>query len=263
MTWNFRLCVPAPGDLSLPSPFLIQDTGLMQRSLCVLLVGISVLVSSASTAKACFPFALLDPFVWLGCPAAQNYYGMNCCAGYGYGYAGYGCQPYMGHHFGAYAPSYTPGYAPMQTDCNCVAVQQPAFTPVQVPVTSYRPVTQYVPQITYQTRYQPTYAAQQFAPQISQSFSGHPLTNTPQIGQSYSPYSPTYVPSHSVPANRAPFTGIASPVPGGDITGDHEYPSSSGLMPVAPAPYVNSLRVQPASYRVAPQPARSYSGVVR
>lgn len=239
----------------------------MQRSLCVLLVGISVLVSSASTAKACFPFALLDPFVWLGCPAAQNYYGMNCCAGYGYGYAGYGCQPYMGHHFGAYSPGYAAGYAPIQTDCNCTAAPHPAFTAVQVPVTSYRPVTQYVPQTTYQTRFQPTYAAQQFTPQISQGFSGYPLTNVPQVSQSYNPYSPypptNVVPSYTVPANSPPFTGIASPVPNGDITGDHEYPSSSGLMPVAPAPYVNSLRVQPASYRVVPRPARSYSGVVR
>ncbi|MEZ6064078.1 MAG: hypothetical protein R3C19_27345 [Planctomycetaceae bacterium] len=238
----------------------------MKRTLWISLLTFVVATFSASAAQACcfFPFTLLNPFTW-GCGCGYGYGGY----GYGMGYGGCGYSaPYAGGYGYApapqmyappvyqpqmYAPSYAP--APVQPGCSdCVSMTpQPQLTAVRVPVTTYRAVTQYVPQTTYQTQYQ-----------WGQSSMAYGTGMVPQA--TYAAPAPTmigsgYAPTYTTPQIATPY--MSAPYPTGDISGDHEYPSTSSLVPTPQTSMNVRVPIQPATYRVAPRTARTYSQSVR
>lgn len=273
----------------------------MKRSTVTTILAFVLGISSATQASACLcipyiPF--LDPFAWLG------FYGCGGGCGYGGGYGGYGYAPAAPSYGygGGYAPqSYAYPVAPqMNPGCpNCTGAlpvpRQQAMTAVRVPVTTYRAVTQYVPQTTYQTRYQPAAApAVAYQPQVlgyNQAYGYQPAQTAfaaPIYGGVTSPttayngsiptqpygatvYSqPTYgtplatAPSYGTPYYSAPVTGtpsIASPA--GDITGDHEWPTQSAQIPVIPNSHTGTAPVRPATYGVTPRSARTFSATVK
>ncbi|MCA9018211.1 MAG: hypothetical protein KDA77_23015, partial [Planctomycetaceae bacterium] len=119
---------------------------------------------STPVQACCIPYIpWLDPFAWLGfygCGWGCCGYGGGCgyggYGGYGGGYGGYGGGYAYGPGYGyGYAPpayGYAPPAAPVMPyqaapGCDCTGSVQPQMqmSAVQVPVTTYRPVTQYVP----------------------------------------------------------------------------------------------------------------------
>ena len=226
----------------------------MKRSLCIQLFTFVVAVCAASAAQACcfFPFSLLNPCTWC--------YGCGGAYGYGGGYGGCGFPaPYAGGYGYApappvYAPSFAPAYAPapIQPGCDCTsAAPQPQFSAVQVPVTTYRAVTQYVPQTTYQTQYPWGQQSMAYGGAVApQAAWAAPTT----IGSGYAP-------SYAAPQVATPY--ISAPYSNGDISGDHEYPSTSALMPAPQVPMTVRVPVTPASYRMAPRVTNRYSQSVR
>jgi hypothetical protein len=261
----------------------------MKRSLTLSCLTLTILACTTQTASACLPW--LDPFAWFGLYGCG--YQPQCC--------NFGCAPAV-NPYPVYRPQMLPAYpAPVPVsnagcDCNGTAmapVQQ--FQAVQVPVTSYRAVTQYVPQTSYQTRYQyaqqlaagyPVQAYHQPLPQ--QAMQTYPHTNV-AIAPSV-----TYPPSNSggsfsagttiqgtypsagiqpAPVFPAPVIhespNVASPIPAGDIHGDHEFPTQSSYQPMLHAPTAavpTALPTPPirrVSYGVTPQKAARYRSSVR
>ena len=249
----------------------------MKRTTLLTILTFAMALTSATPAKACLPYTpWLDPFAWLG------FYG--CGYGYGYGYGGC-CGGYGGYQapvYSSYAPqapimNYPVAPAPA-AGCNCTSAlpQQQAMTAVRVPVTTYRAVTQYVPQTTYRTQYQPTtaYAAPIAGgvtyPSTAYAAPTYPSTTyyggAPSTAQSYYDGTIGVQPSSVYPSTPIVTPGIqttpgvVNPLPTGDIAGDHEYPSQSAVVPNVRYG-VNPIR--PASYGVTPQPARTFSAAVR
>lgn len=261
------------------------------------LVATVALVSSlglAAPANACLPYIpWLDPFAWMG------FYG---CGGYGYGgYGGYGCCNTGGYGYGygyapyqagySYTPRYAPAYTPMTTypaapvhgsGCNCTgsAPAQQTLSAVQVPVTSYQPVTQYVPRTSWRTQYQ-------YAPTTAyhggiQTYSAPPVTayNTAPVPAYESPipaqtvysgstmkpnYGTTPVPFDTTPQTFYPQSApVLTPGqhPVGDIAGDHEYPSQSAVTPQVPQQRM-IVPVSASRYGVSARPQRSFNASVR
>ena len=259
----------------------------MKRSILLSALTFSMMMSMAASAQACFYIPWLDPFAWMG---------MRGC-----GYTAPGCchQPvYRPPVYRAYAPPVMP--YPVAPGCNCngAAAPAPALSAVRVPVTTYRAVTQYVPQTSYQTQYryqQPASVAYgnavpSYIPRTAGIYPGYsaapvvhasPGTLSPPITyggvypgyptpQAY-PTAPTLVQPPVI--QQAP--NVATPVPG-DIYGDHEYPTQSArsaapsVLPATP-PVVPATTPQPyattpihrVSYGVPPRSARSYPSAVR
>jgi len=251
-----------------------------------------ILLSTATTTQACLYTPWLAPFAWLG------FHGCGGCAG---GYQTYGYQQpvYSGYQQPMYAAPQMLNYpiAPTASACGCTSAlpQQQAMTAVQVPVTSYGAVTQYVPQTTYQTQYrytaqpamayaqpsmaygQPTVAYPQQSMAFAQPASNYgahsyetTAINTPEYNynsmpmQQSSGFSPTMsAPIYSPPTIFQPSQSIATPMHSGDINGDHEYPSQSAVSPAPIQWYQNRSSVRPVSYGVTPVSARTYSASVR
>ena len=262
----------------------------MKRSVSIAILTVIVGLSTTASTQACLYIPWLDPFAWLG------FYG---CGGYGNGcgpQTGYGCGNYGGYGYSGYAapqvyapqPVYAPSvmnYAPQNITpgCNCTSAlpvqQQQAMTAVQVPVTSYRAVTQYVPQTTYRTEYRavqqnygmaaaygqyPTTAAYPTTGYPATAYQGYQSPYSGYYGATYNtaalPVQPSYVAPPQVPYYGAPVmqppTGVANPYGAGDINGDHEYPAQSAVAPPRPS-------IQQASYVLPPRSARAYPGAVR
>ena len=264
----------------------------MIRRLTIALTLIASLGLS-TPAKACLPYIpWLDPFAWMGFYGCGNYgyggYGGGCYNSYGYGYAPYA----TGYN---YAPGYTaPMAAPLtypaapQPGCNCTGSlpTTQSVAAVQVPVTTYRPVTRYVPQTTWRTQYQPQATTGYYQPG-SVAYSGYPTTAYNQSLPTYNSYpaqtvynsppvaTPTY--DGSIPVNTAPQTfypsapvvnpGVTLPgAPVGDVAGDHEFPAQSAVVPPPVPQSVQPRTIVPVSasrYGVAPRPVRSFNAAVR
>lgn len=261
----------------------------MKRSSLIAAVTFALAITTATSAQACCYIPWLDPLAWLG------FYGCGSGCGYGYGYGGYapGCcygGGYARPAYGAYPQPVYGGYAPPvpmahyssapTTACGCTdpAAQVQAMSAYRVPVTSYRPVTQYVPQTSYRTeyRYAPPQASLAYGTPVMQG-SGLPMTSygnpsypvvtdgsgfTPGTLPSTTYYDPSGTPMNSIPGLQA-APSVATPIPAGDIGGDHEYPSQSYLAPVFPNSQTGAMPIRKASYGVTPRSARSYSSVVR
>lgn len=254
----------------------------MKRILTLTILTICAGLSTAQSSQACMYIPWLDPFAWMGFyGCGYGGCGYNPC-GYGGCYNNYAVMPQV---YAPQAPLYaapqTLSYpvAPASPGCNCTgSAPQPALTAVQVPVTTYRAVTQYVPQTTYRTQYRTV------APgAVASSFGSYPATPTyvpPRVsyGTTYPTYNTAMLPTYSSPVPAQSFatpsypaqslaaptlptqiypspaptpesfstpstsTPIASPVPG-DIYGDHEYPTQSAAQPrLAPQGYNPVIR---------------------
>ena len=262
----------------------------MKRNVLSTIFAATLALLSAAPANACcLPYIpWLDPFAWLGL------YGCGGCCGYGgYGGYGYGCGNgcYGGYGYGM--PSYGYGYqampmnypvapvAPMSPGCNCTGAVAPQaqLTAVQVPVTTYRAVTQYVPQTTYQTQYQyQATSAVAYGGYAAPTTAMMPATTYPTTAALPAPsvysggvYNSQFAPApvytnpgmYSSPMMGQPSMNVASPM-SGDVHGDHEFPPQSAANPPI---YLNSAQqtvpVRRVSYGVTPQAPRTYSAVVR
>ena len=242
----------------------------------------ALLLTTSSVQACCIPYIpWLDPFAWLG------FYG--CGGGCGC-YGGYQQPVYGGYQQPIYSGAYVPqmNYQVAQTpSCGCTAaVAQPQYSAVQVPVTTYQPVTQYVPRTTYRTEYRPQvasvyagsgYYSSNIAYSPAPVYSGAPVysaspsyqlpaptaygTGTPATAYDANPGG-TVIPSNVYPSNTFLPPAYSQPMPMGDVAGDHEYPSQSA---VAPQLYYQhrGVPVRPASYGVTPQAARTFSAAVR
>ena len=252
----------------------------MKRSTLLSIVTLVILFSTTNTASACCLPCLLNPFAWFGC------YGCGY-GGYGAGYGGYGAG-YGGYGagYGGYGAGYGGGYAPQMPimngspGCNCTSAipqqHQQALTSVQVPVTRYQAVTQYVPQTTYQTQYrQAAPAGYQNAPVAYAppygGGPGYPATSyyNPAPAQTATIYNQAAAPVNSVPTfygnptNYQATPNVATPYPAGDIAGDHEYPTQGMLAPINPNTGYGAVPIRRVSYGVTPRSALRYSSVVR
>jgi hypothetical protein len=243
----------------------------MKRSICLQLVSFAFVVSAATTVNACCLFPFLNPFNW-GCGYGHYGYGYG---GHGCGYGGHGgCwghwwgapawggyQPAYGYNYypGAYAPTYAPAVS-SAAGCDCTASTGQYGMAGQMPVAghqpSYQSAWQTVPQMAYQ-------------PQMAQP-------SVYSAPNSYTTYSPGYtsqmnampmgtVMSHdsAYAAPQFSYPQAMAPAQMGDIAGDHEYPSTSGLTPVIPNSYTQGVQIRPATYRPAPRSVRRYSSSVR
>lgn len=249
----------------LPSPLLARsgkEQDQMKRSPLFAVAVLAVSTLFTPSASACCLLPWLDPLAWVG------FYG---CGGHGYAP---GCgYPCCGQSVRApYAPrvmSY-----PTAPACNCVGATAPAtaLRVERVPVTTYRAVTSYVPQTTYQTRYR-------YAPPAVAAYSpvyGNPLPARTMIQPGLAPspvtpgtvYAPAPLPYGTTWGGPAaappiqPVPNLASPVPATDITGDHDVPVQSSV-PVFQSSYTRSAPLRRVSYGVTPRPARAYRSSVR
>ena len=233
----------------------------MKRSTLTTILAFVLGISSASQASACLclpyiPF--LDPFAWLGFYGCGG--GYNAC-GCGYGGGGYGggygyapqSQPYG---YGGFAPQAMSYPALQQANAGCsdctgglAMPQQQAMTAVRVPVTTYRAVTQYVPETTYQTQYRPAPAAsvayqpQQFAYQSAYGY--QPAQMAYAAPPVYNPMtSPTTAYNSVVPAQ----TAYAQPNYSGYPTQAYPtqaYPTQAYSTPSFETPYYTAPTFQP------------------
>ncbi|MEZ6122588.1 MAG: hypothetical protein R3C49_05355 [Planctomycetaceae bacterium] len=252
----------------------------MKRSALLPILAFLMGISNASSASACMYIPWLDPFAWLG------FYG----CGYGYGGGcGYGQQMYQPSYNYAPAPMMNYQVAPVAPGCNCTSaapvmqqVVQQQLQAVQVPVTTYRAVTQYVPQTSYQTQYRSvpvaTYQQSTLAYQPVQTAMAAPVYNAPVMTagvyptqtyaapgyQAYSSVAQVYA-APTVPqmqyqpqVYQAPNVAVQ-----GDIYGDHEYVPQSASLPVIPNSYSGSVPARQISYGVTPRAARTFSGTVK
>ena len=237
----------------------MKSTRLIPFTFAFLLAGTAV--------QACCFLPLLNPVNWF------NPYGP-----WGQGYGGYGCCPQMcqpAYPQPGYQAIRQPIYQPATNNCCQPTPQMQAY---QVPVTTYRPVTQYVPHTTYRTQYrmvQPQVAAPYTpmqpavaygAPIYQPQLPAYSYQTTPPV-QTY-PQGQTYPPAiqHTVPAQPQPFRRsgpIATPA-AGDISGDHELPRQSSRAPVIFNRYSQTRPpVRQVSYGIPPAPAARYGGTVR
>ncbi|MCP4784977.1 MAG: hypothetical protein GY903_14815 [Fuerstiella sp.] len=252
----------------------------MKRSTLLSIVTLAMAFSTANTAQACCLPYILNPFAWFGCYGCG--YGGNGYGGYG-GHGGYGYGAYQSSYGGGYVPQAPIMNYPAATPgCNCTSAlpQQQALTAVQVPITTYRAVTQYVPQTTYRTQYR------QAAPLPYQNT---PVAYAPSYGGALSYpaasyYNTTPAPAPIVynqapaPVNSAPTvygspTGsptiyqptpnVATPHPAGDIAGDHEYPTQGMAAPIIPNAGYGAVPIRRVSYGVTPRSPQRYSNVVQ
>ncbi|MEP3477949.1 MAG: hypothetical protein ABJZ55_01760 [Fuerstiella sp.] len=134
----------------------------MKRTALYLVAASFLLLGNAKQASACCYIPWLDPLAWMGFYGCGPNPWMSGCGtgqcGYGGGYrANYG---YAQPSYNSYVPSYPAlNYqaAPVASDCGCqgASLSQPQqqLSAYRVPVTTYRAVTQYVPQTTYRTQY--------------------------------------------------------------------------------------------------------------
>ena len=231
----------------------MKSSRLIPFTLAFLMAGTAV--------QACCLLPLLNPVNWF------NPYGA-----WGHGYGGYGCCPQMCQPAcpqPVYQAVRQPIYRPVANNCCQPAPQMQAY---QVPVTTYRPVTQYVPHTTYRTQYRmiQSQVAAPYTPMQPAVAYGAPIYQpqmpaysyqTPPPVQTYSQPVPQALPPQPQPFRRS--TPIATPVPG-DITGDHEIPRQSSRAPVIMNRYSQARPpVRQVSYGVTPAPAARYSGSVR
>jgi hypothetical protein len=247
----------------------------MKRSTLLSVVTLVIACTTANAAQACCLPHILNPFAWFGFYGCG--YGAPGYAGAGYGYPGYG----------GYQPAYGGGYAPQAPimnypaaapACNCTSTipQQPALTAVQVPVTTYRAVTQYVPQTTYRTQYRqaavPVYQnpTAAFAPSYGGGLS-YPVTGSYNIAPApaTAAYNSATAPVISNPAVYGSPTiyhatpNVTTPRPAGDVAGDHEYPIQGMLTPVIPSVQQSAVPIRRVSYGVTPRSPTRYSNAVR
>lgn len=178
----------------------------MKRTTLYLVAASFLFLGNVKQATACCYMPWLDPLAWMGFYGCGPNPWLNPCGGqcgYGGGYAAnYGyAQP-------SYASYYTPSYpainyqaAAPTSDCGCqsAAAPQLQLSAYQVPVTTYKAVTQYVPQTTYRTQYryqQPQVAYSQPSPPVAYGYSG---TST---AYGYGTTAPSYTyGSTSIPTN--------------------------------------------------------------
>lgn len=280
----------------------------MKRSTFSMILTFVLGISTAGQASACLclpyiPF--LDPFAWLGFYGCGGGYGGGCGAGgYGGGYGGYGYAPSAQYGYAPQQMAYPQQMAPVNPGCsNCTGAlpvpQQQAMTAVQVPVTTYRAVTQYVPQTTYQTQYRPAptasvayqpqaavaYQPQQFGYQQAYGYQPaqtayaapvyggvmNPTTAYNGMMPAQTAYAqPTYTtqsyatPSFETPYYTAPtFQPPVIASPAGDVFGDHEWPAQSAQVPVILNSHTGRVPVQPISYGVTPRSARTFNATVK
>lgn len=274
----------------------------MKRSTLTTVLAFVLGISTATQASACclcIPYIpMLDPLAWLGFYGCGGGYGGCAQGGYGAGYAGgyaggYQYAPRVqSYGYGGFAPQpmaypMAPQGAPGCSNCTGAlpVPQQQAMTAVRVPVTTYRAVTQYVPQTTYQTQYRAAPAASvAYQPQVSpyqQAYGYQPAQTayaTPIYGGVASPTTaynnaisapvygatatatPNYgTPYYSAPTFQPPV--ISSPV--GDIAGDHEWSSQSAQIPVIPNSHTGGVPVRQATYGVTPRAARTFTATVK
>lgn len=247
----------------------------MKRSTVLTVLTLAMAFSSASTARACCYIPWLDPFAWLGFYGC----GYGCGGGYGAWGGGYGggYARYAPPVYNTYQPQVYSGYAAPQmaypvapaSDCGCTGsagvgvpqvpmmIQPQAMAPtmqaVQVPVTTYRAVTQYVPQTTYQTQYR---------------YSTQPSTmayTTPTYSAGVYPgatYSAAQAPVYSQPMLQS-APSIASPAHSGEYMGEVEYPTQSSMAPIIPNSHSGTTPVRAATYGVTPRAARTFPASIR
>lgn len=237
----------------------------------------------------------LDPFAWMGLyGCGYGGCGYNPC-GYGGCYNNYGVMPQV---YAPQAPLYAAPQrlnypvAPASPGCNCTgSAPQPALTAVQVPVTTYRAVTQYVPQTTYRTQYRsvtpgaisstygaypsfPTYTAPRAAYSYGTTYTPYstamvtpsyatPTFSTPTLAQSYpvQSYTPPTYASQTFSAPTIPTQVYPSPTPTPE-----SFSTPSTPTPIAsPVPGdIYGDHEYPTQSAVRPQPTpRAYTPVIR
>lgn len=232
----------------------------MKRTTLYLVAASFLLLGNVKQASACCYIPWLDPLAWIGFYGCGPNPWMNGCGGqcgygrYGGGYgANYGyAQPvYTGYAPRYQAMNYQP--APAAAGCNCqgAALPQQQLSAVQVPVTSYRAVTQYVPQTTYRTQYgyqQPQVAYGQPPAQVAYGQPTAPVAygytgattaygyGTPTTANGYGATSIPTIAPQATAYNVAPVNGYSSydsnPIPAQQTQG---YPIPSA--PAAPEFY--------------------------
>lgn len=234
----------------------------MKRTTLYLVAASFLLLGNAKQASACCYIPWLDPLAWLGFYGCGYNPWLAGCGGQ-CGYGGYGGG--YGVNYGYAQPTYT-GYAPtypainyqpapVTPGCNCqgAALPQPQLSAVRVPVTTYRAVTQYVPQTTYTTQYRyqtPQLAygqqtTQQFAyqqqalPQVAYGQAAAPLAygyTAPTATYSYGATSIPTTPPAATAYNVAPVNGYtsydANPIPNPSV---QSYPTPAA--PTSPGFY--------------------------
>lgn len=267
----------------------------MKRTALYLVAASFLLLGNAKPASACFYIPWLDPLAWMG------FYGCGpnpWMGGCGVGQCGYG--GYSGGYGASYGyaqPSYNSypaiNYqqtAPAASDCGCqgASLPQPQLSAYRVPVTTYRAVTQYVPQTSYRTQYRYQQAqvayAQPTAP-VAYGYTGATTaygygastipTTVPQTAAYNVAPSAAYgaAPAHNMAAgstyNSAPVNGYTSydanpvpsqtyPVPSAPATPGYYQPRTFQA-PTGDVAGDHEMRPQAATLPVIPN---SYSGKI-
>lgn len=225
----------------------------MKRTALYLVAASFLLLGNAKQASACCYIPWLDPLAWIGFYGCGPNPWMSACGGGQCGYGGYN-QAYRGYGYAqptytGYAPSYPAmNYqaAPATPGCNCqgASLPQQQMSAVRVPVTTYRAVTQYVPQTTYRTQYrhqQPQVAYRQPAAPAAYGYQapttafGYGATSIPTAAPQATAYNvapaAAYGTAPATAYNVAPTNGYTSY----DANPVQAQPSQSYPVPSAPA----------------------------
>lgn len=229
----------------------------MKRTTLYLVAASFLLLGNAKQASACCYIPWLDPLAWLGfygCGPNPWMGGCGAQCSYGGGYGGYGGG--YGVNYGYAQPTYTgyaPSYpainyqaAPAAPACGCqgAALPQPQLSAVRVPVTTYRAVTQYVPQTTYRTQYQYQTPQLAYGQQTTQQFAyGQQATQQFAYSQPTAPLAYGYTAgttaygygATSIPTN-APATTAYNVAPVNGYTSYDANPAPSQSIQSYPAP---------------------------
>lgn len=279
----------------------------MKRSVALFCMTFAFALSSASPASACLPW--LDPLAWFGFYGCGYGYGCcnYGCQPVANAYPAYRPQVLPAYPFphpasGAGCDCHGAVAAPA---AQMTAVRVPVTTyravTQYVPRTTWQTQYQYSqqPAVAYHTgafpQAQPIQAGQVYpntsvalAPSGGVSTGGAsilpntvysaPMTSAPMTSAPMTSAPMTSAPMTSAPITSAPVyqppvlpsqSNLASPVPAGDIHGDHEYPTQSSLhgsVPTHTATVPASLPTPPirrVSYGVTPQKASRYRSSVR
>lgn len=267
----------------------------MKRTALYFVAASFLLLGNVKQASACFYIPWLDPLAWIGFYGCGPNPWINSCHTGRCGYTGYngfyqpGFQSYAAPTYSGFAPSYQPAPAASGSGCGCqgAALPQAQLTAVQVPVTTYRAVTQYVPQTSYRTQYryqqsqvavsQPSvpiaygysgttspygYSAPTAVPQAA-TYNVAPTTTYPSVPATT--YQPTPTPTNgytSYNANRVPTPPHAAqpnlgyPIPAAPAAPEFYQPRTFQA-PLGDVAGDHELRPQAASIPVIPN---SYSG---